>query len=144
MNTTNQIPVIIHVESTQTYEDMGSDKITQTYFGTLQLTEGGYHLTYEEKSADMNVTTTLTMKNTKLIMTRSGECQMEMVFSQGTTEHSPYTTPYGELNMVVHTTSLKSNISSQGGTIHLEYTLSLSHSTPGNVIFKLSIERDIS
>lgn len=140
MNKSN-IPVIVEVESTQTFPETGSDTIKMQCFGTFELLDSGFLLAYKEENEEglQGVSTTLHGKNDSISMLRTGDCHWEVRFSKGHCHESDYHTAYGKMETEVTTEKIEENFSKEGGTLFLEYTLKIQGGSKGKVIFNLKV-----
>ena len=82
-------------------------------------------------------TTTLTILNDKLVLEREGNVSAKMDFKKGETSVSLYNTPYGVLDLQIHTEDLDVDVNENGGKITAEYSMELAGQPP--IINKLSV-----
>ena len=68
---------------------------------------------------------TFTMKNGVVTMSREGEINTSMIFSQGNRYEGSYNTPYGALEMGVFPTHVKYNVDDAKGEVVLKYQLDI-------------------
>ena len=115
---------LIKITGTQT-ADGESDVIELTTTGTLERTESGWALTYNETEATgmEGTVTTLDITPNKLNLMRSGTHPSMLVLEKNQRHHCNYHTPYGTFDLGTYTSALAYNLSEQGGEIYFSYTL---------------------
>lgn len=119
--------VWLTVHGEQQYEGLAPDSLEQRLPGTLEETEDGVCIRYEERNADGAVVTvtSLDMADGGVILTRMGEVTSEMVFRPGEARTSSYATAYGTLPVTVETESVKWKFDERGGMLALRYRIDL-------------------
>lgn len=128
------------VISLKSFNDLDEDDIIEVVTpGEFLITEDGFKAIYEETElSGMNgTTTTLTMLNDKLVLEREGNVSAKMDFKKGETSISLYNTPYGVLDLQIHTEDLKVDINENGGDITAKYSMELAGQPP--ITTKLSV-----
>ena len=131
--------------SLTSFNDLDMDEVIEVVTpGEFFVTEDGYKAIYEETelSGMSGTTTTLTMLDDKLILEREGSISAKMDFKKGETSISLYNTPYGVLDLQIHTEELKVDINENGGEITAKYSMELSGQPP--IINSLSVNVKIS
>lgn len=119
--------VWLTVHGEQQYEGLAPDSLEQRLPGTLEETENGVRIRYEERNADGAVVTvtSLDMADGGVVLTRMGEVTSEMVFRPGEARTSSYATAYGTLPVTVETESVKWKFDERGGMLALRYRIDL-------------------
>ena len=104
-----------------------------TTTGTLEFTENGFIITYEETGEELTgCTTKLYVEGDERIsMTRTGSFTTDLIIEKERRHTCFYSTPYGELIMGVYGKSIASDISENGGSLKFRYTLDF-NSTPAS------------
>lgn len=128
------------VISLKSFNDLDEDDIIEVVTpGEFLITEDGFKAIYEETelSGMSGTTTTLTMLNDKLVLEREGNVSAKMDFKKGETSISLYNTPYGVLDLQIHTEDLKVDINENGGDITAKYSMELAGQPP--ITTKLSV-----
>lgn len=128
------------VISLKSFNDLDEDDIIEVVTpGEFLVTEDGFKAIYEETelSGMSGTTTTLTMLNDKLVLEREGNVSAKMDFKKGETSISLYNTPYGVLDLQIHTEDLKVDINENGGDITAKYSMELAGQPP--ITTKLSV-----
>lgn len=128
------------VISLKSFNDLDEDDIIEVVTpGEFLITEDGFKAIYEETelSGMSGTTTTLTMLNDKLVLEREGNVSAKMDFKKGETSISLYNTPYGVLDLQIHTEDLKVDVNENGGDITAKYSMELAGQPP--ITTKLSV-----
>ena len=131
--------------SLRSFNDLDSDDIIEVVTpGEFLVIEGGFKAIYEETelSGMSGTTTTLTILNDKLILEREGNVSAKMDFKKGETSVSLYNTPYGVLDLQIHTEDLNADIDENGGKITAKYSMELAGQPP--IVNKLSVNVKIN
>ena len=126
--------------SLRSFNDLDSDDIIEVVTpGEFLVIDGGFKAIYEETelSGMSGTTTTLTILDDKLVLEREGNVSAKMDFKKGETSVSLYDTPYGVLDLQIHTDDLNVDINENGGKITAEYSMEFAGQPP--IINKLSV-----
>lgn len=126
--------------SLRSFNDLDSDDIIEVVTpGEFLVIDGGFKAIYEETelSGMSGTTTTLTILDDKLVLEREGNVSAKMDFKKGETSVSLYNTPYGVLDLQIHTDDLNVDINENGGKITAEYSMEFAGQPP--IINKLSV-----
>ena len=126
--------------SLRSFNDLDKDDVIEVVTpGEFLVIEDGFKAVYEETelSGMSGTTTTLTILNDKLVLEREGNITAKMDFKKGETSISLYNTPYGVLDLQIHTENLNVDINENGGNITAEYSMELAGQPP--IINKLSV-----
>ena len=109
----------------------------------MALTEEGMTLSYEETSLTgmEGTTTTFEVCGPRVILTRSGTVNSQMVFEEGRQHTSLYETPFGELSVDIQTSVLKHNLTERGGLMEIKYSIAVEHTVTGRNCFKIRVRR---
>ena len=109
----------------------------------VELTEAGMRLTYEETELTgmEGTTTTFEVKEKRVILTRSGTVNSQMIFEEGKQHTSLYETPFGELPVDIRTGSLRHNLSERGGVMDIKYSIAVANTATGQNSFKIQVKR---
>ena len=116
-----KLPVLLFIRGEQYFDDVDPDATELTTEGTLELTEEGLLLTYQETALTgmEGTTTTFEVSGPQVILRRVGSVNSQMVFEEGRQHTSLYETPYGELSVDIQTSALRHNLSERGGLLEL-------------------------
>ena len=79
-------------------------------------------LSYEETELTgmAGTTTTFTVAGPRVVLTRSGSVNSQMVFEEGKQHTSLYETPFGELSIDIQTSRLLHNLTERGGLMEIK------------------------
>lgn len=137
------LPVMMTIRGEQYFDDMDPDGTELLTEGTMELTEDGMILTYEETELTgmAGTTTTFEVKEKQVILTRSGKIQSQMIFEEGRQHTSLYETPFGELPVDIQTSKLLHNLTERGGLMEIKYSIAVAHTVTGRNCFKLRVRR---
>ena len=133
--------VLLRIQGRQCYEDQEPDVIELMTEGTMELTDGGWDISYEETELTgmEGVTTTFRVEPGKVILRRTGKLRSEMVFQEGVHHESLYQLDFGALLMSVTAQHVFFDIVPDGGMIDLTYSIEIENSAAGLVDYHLDI-----
>jgi len=138
----NKQPVLLTIRSEQCFEGMEPDSIELMTEGTLELAgDGELVLSYQESELTglEGTTTTFLVRGSRIILTRTGGVNSQMVFEEGKQHTSLYETPFGELAVDIQTSRLRHSLTERGGLMDLQYSISVDHSVTGRNAFKIRV-----
>ena len=121
------------VISLKSFNELDTEDVIEVVTpGEFFVTEDGFKAVYEETEiSGMDGTTTiLTMLDDALVLEREGSTSAKMDFKKGETSISLYNTPYGVLDLQIHTEDLDIVIDENGGNIVAKYSLELAGQPP--------------
>jgi len=133
--------VVLAIRGRQTYADQEPEVIELVTEGTMAFRNGGWDISYEESALTglEGVTTTFRVEPGKVILTRSGKLQSQMVFEEGVPHETLYQMAFGTLMMTVKATFVFFDIVPDGGTIDLSYNLDIENTEAGIIDYHLDI-----
>ena len=126
--------------SLRSFNDLDVEDVIEVVTpGEFLVIDGGFKAVYEETelSGMKGTTTTLTILDNKLVLEREGNVTAKMDFKKGETSISLYNTPYGVLDLQIHTQDLNVEVDENGGEITAQYSMELAGQPP--IINKLSV-----
>ena len=137
------LPVMLSIRGEQYFDGIDPDATELMTEGTMTLTENGMVLAYEETAlTGMEGTTTrFQIRGPRVILTRSGTVNSQMVFEEGRQHTSLYETPFGELSVDIQTSVLKHNLTERGGLMEIKYSIAVEHTVTGRNCFKIRVRR---
>ena len=137
------IPVMMTIRGEQYFDNMDPDGTELMTEGTMELTEDGMFLSYEETELTgmAGTTTTFEVYDKKVILTRSGGVNSQMIFEEGRQHTSLYETPFGELPVDIQTSKLLHNLTERGGLMEIKYSIAVAHTVTGRNCFKIRVRR---
>ena len=133
--------VVLSIEGRQTYADQEPEIIELVTEGTMEFTNGGWDISYEESELTglAGVTTTFRVEPGKVILDRKGALNSQMVFQEGIPHDSLYQMPFGALMITVKATSVYFDIVPDGGVIDLVYNIDIENTEGGVIDYHLDI-----
>lgn len=133
--------VLLQIRGSQRYEDQEPEIIELTTEGTMEFTHGGWDISYEESELTglAGVTSTFRVEPGKVILTRKGALNSQMIFEEGQVHDSLYQMPFGALMLSVKSTFVYFDIVPEGGTIDLSYNINIENTQAGVIDYHLDI-----
>lgn len=133
--------VVLSICGTQYYPGQQPDTIELVTDGTLEFRDGGWDICYEESELTglAGVTTTFRLEPGQVTLARTGKLRSEMVFRQGVPHESLYQMEYGALMLTVCAQMIQASIGDNGGTVDLQYAISIENSDAGLVEYHLEV-----
>lgn len=134
---------MLSIRGEQYFDGIDPDAQELLTEGTMTLTEDGMVLSYQETAlTGMEGTTTrFQIRGPRVILTRSGTVNSQMVFEEGRQHTSLYETPFGELSVDIQTSVLKHNLTERGGLMEIKYSIAVEHTVTGRNCFKIRVRR---
>lgn len=135
--------VMLSLRGQQAYMDQEPDVIELVTEGTLEFRDGGWDICYEESDLTglAGVTTTFRVEPEKIILTRTGKLNSQMVFQEGVDHTSLYQMEFGALMITVCASRMIAMLDENGGMIDLVYNIQIEQSTAGTVDYHLEIRK---
>lgn len=133
--------VILSICGKQAYLDQEPDTIELVTEGTLEKTDDGWQIRYEETELTglAGVMTTFLVAPDKVTLTRTGKLSSQMVFQEGVCHDSLYQTEFGTMLLSVCAKSIRYDLNDDGGVIDVCYSIELEQSMAGVVEYHLDI-----
>ena len=133
--------VVLSICGRQSYDGQEPDVIELVTVGTMEFANGGWDISYEETELTgmAGVTTTFRVEPDKVILTREGTLNSQMVFQLGVDHESLYQMPFGALLLTVRATHLFYDIVPDGGVIDLSYNINIENQEAGVIDYHLDI-----
>lgn len=133
--------VLLSIQGRQQYADQEPEIIELVTKGTMEFREGGWDIIYQESELTglEGVTTTFRVEPGKVILTRTGKLQSQMIFQEGIAHDSLYQLAFGALLITVKATSVFFDILPDGGVIDLVYNIEIENTEAGIIDYHLDI-----
>lgn len=133
--------VVLSIRGRQQYADQDPEVIELVTEGTMEFRDGGWDISYEESELTglAGVTTTFRVEPGKVVLTRTGRLNSQMVFQLGVSHDSLYQMEFGALMITVQATHVFFDILPDGGVIDLVYTISIENTEAGVIDYHLDI-----
>lgn len=145
MTNTNceKLPVLLSIRGEQYFDGIDPDATELMTPGTLEVTDTGILLTYQETElTGMEGTTTrFAVEGPRVTLTRTGKVNSQMVFEEARQHTSLYETPFGELTVDIQTSFLRHNLTERGGVMEIKYSIAVEHTVTGRNCFKIRVKR---
>lgn len=135
------IPIVLSVRGRQAYMDQEPDVIELVTEGTMEYTDGSWEIRYEESELTglAGVTTAFRVEKDKIVLTRTGKLNSQMIFQEGIAHTSLYQMEFGALMITVCAKRILAMLSDEGGMVDLVYGIEIEQSTAGTVDYHLEI-----
>lgn len=136
-----KIPVMLSICGRQAYMDQEPDVIELITEGTMEFSDGGWNICYEESDLTglVGVVTTFRVEHDKIKLSRTGRLSSEMVFQEGVSHSSLYQMDFGALQITVCATRIYAQLGEGVGMIDLVYNIDIEQSATGTVDYHLEI-----
>ena len=136
-----KIPVMLSIRGQQTYMDQEPDVIELVTEGTLEYTDNGWNICYEETELTglQGVTTLFRVECDRIILDRSGRLNSKMIFQKDIRHESLYEMEFGALLISVCAKHIAVQLDQYGGVVDLIYSIEIEHNTAGEVDYHLTI-----
>lgn len=133
--------VLLSIRGQQSYMDQEPEVIELVTEGTLASKNSTWLLQYEETELTglLGVTTTFLIRPGEITLKRSGKLNSQMVFKEGVRHDSLYQMEFGALMMTVCATHMHWELSENGGTIDLTYSIEIEQTAAGQIDYHLDI-----
>ena len=133
--------VVLSIRGRQQYPEQEPEVIELVTEGTMAFRDGGWDITYEESELTglAGVTTTFRVEPGKVILTRTGALNSQMIFQEGVAHDSLYQMAFGALMLTVKATFVYFDIVPDGGVIDLSYNIDIENTEAGVIDYHLDI-----
>lgn len=134
--------VLLSITGKQTYLDQEPEKIELVTQGVMEQNDENWHITYEESALTglEGVTTAFDIYPEKIVLTRTGKLNSQMVFRENQRHDSLYQTEYGTFMITVCAKSIRAQIGQDGGEIDLAYDIEIEHGSAGEISYHIEIK----
>lgn len=134
--------VTLSIHGHQSYQGQPPEEIELVTEGFLQQTAGGWQVSYEESDLTgmSGVTTVFRAELGKITLLRSGKLHSQMVFQEGVSHDSLYQLEFGALMVTVCAKTVDYELTEDGGTIDLVYSIEIEKSAVGIIAYHLEIQ----
>lgn len=137
----SRIPVMLSIRGVQNYQDAEPDIIELTTEGTMERQKEVWEVSYEESDLTglAGVTTAFRVGPRGVVLKRTGKLQNQMIFMEGRRHESLYQIDIGALMIAVRATSVKSDLTEQGGTVDIVYNIEIEDTAMGTMEYHLTV-----
>ncbi len=136
-----KLDVVLSVRGQQSYAGQEPEVIELVTEGTLEKKGSTWHLQYQESALTGldGVTTTFVVEQGKVTLERTGKLNSQMVFQENVVHDSLYQMEFGTLMLSVCATQVSADLSEDGGTIDLVYSIEIEQNAAGMIVYHLKI-----
>ena len=136
-------PVVLSIRGRQSYLDQDPEVIELVTEGVLESHDGGWDLSYEESDLTglQGVTTTFRIEPGKIVLSRTGKLNSQMVFQKGVTHDSLYQMEFGALMLTVRGKRVWYDLTEEGGIVDLLYAIEIEQTAAGEIDYHLEIRK---
>lgn len=133
--------VLLSIMGKQSYYDQEPEVMELVTEGTMEFTNGGWDISYQESDLTglQGVTTTFRVEQEKVTLIRTGPLRSTMEFRLGQSHDSLYQLEFGTLMITVTTKHLFYDILPEGGCIDIVYDIEIEKTESGTVDYHLDI-----
>ena len=133
--------VMVRIHSEQHYEGESPEIVEFMSEGTMEQTDGGFLISYEETELTglQGTTTTILMEKDQISLTRNGTLQSEMIFAIDREYRSLYDMGMAALLITIRTIALVQVVDASGGFADIVYDLIIEDSIAGQVRYHIDI-----
>ena len=134
--------VMLSIRGMQRYPEQDPEVIELVTEGTLEPYKDGWKLKYEESDLTglAGVTTTFLVEPSVVILRRTGPLTSCMEFREGIPHESLYQMEFGALMLTVCANKVSYDITENGGTIDLLYSIEIENTAAGQIEYHLDIK----
>jgi len=134
--------VLLSIVSIQRFQEEKPEMTRFMTEGTLEVTEQGICISYEETELTglQGTLTTFFIEGNRVTLRRAGTVESCMVFSVGQAHQSLYDMGMGALMITVRTETLENSITSEGGTMQVRYGISIEEETAGVIEYRVDVK----
>lgn len=134
--------VIISIQGKQSFPQSEPEIIELVTEGKLEdRGEAGILLSYQESEVTglEGTRTTIQVEPRRVTLMRTGTVNSQMVFEEGRRHQSLYNTPYGALEIGLHTRKIRTSLDHRGGDVTIYYALEIDHGEAGRNMFRINV-----
>lgn len=136
--------VMLSIRGMQRYPEQDPEVIELMTEGTLETYKDGWKLVYEESDLTglAGATTTFFVQPNMVTLRRTGPLTSCMEFREGVPHESLYQMEFGALMLTVCANKVRYDITENGGTIDLLYSIEIEQTAAGQIEYHLDIKTD--
>ena len=138
----SKIPVQLSIRGSQFYDGQDPDVIELVTEGTMELQKQVWEISYEESDLTglAGVTTVFRVGPRGVSLKRTGRLQSQMIFREGVRHESLYQMEFGALMIAVQAQKIRHELTEQGGTVDIAYSIEIENSAGGTVEYHLDVK----
>ncbi|NLT13334.1 MAG: DUF1934 domain-containing protein [Clostridiales bacterium] len=133
---------IISIKGFQSAQYSDEESFELVTDGEYSLEDGTAEFSYleSELTGYAGMRTTFVVKPGRVVLTRAGGLNGEMIFSEGRKHHFVYETTYGSLTMGIDTQSIKQELNEDGGNLEIHYAIDVDNIVMSRNSFKINVK----
>lgn len=132
--------VLLSIVATQ---DIGEERETTKLLteGTLRRESGALLLSYKETELTglAGTTTTFRIEGDRVVLSRTGTLQSEMLFREGAEDRSLYDMGFGALMVTVCARRIENKMTENGGTLDVAYSIIVEDEAAGEMEYQIEV-----
>ena len=135
--------VTLSIQGIQHYDGQEQDTIELVTAGYLEELENGcWQVGYDETELTglVGTQTIFLVEPNRVTLSRAGAVQSKMVFEEGVSHDSLYQLDFGAMRICVNTKKVRWNLSAEGGSIQVFYSINVEEALAGSVEYRVTVE----
>ncbi len=133
---------IISIKGFQTAQHSDEESFELVTDGEYSLKDGIAEFSYleSELTGYAGMQTTFVVEPDRVVLTRAGGMNGEMIFSEGRKHHFVYETTYGSLTMGIDTQCITQELNEDGGSLEIHYAIDVDNIVMSRNSFKINVK----
>lgn len=134
---------VITIRGLQSYDDDDDVDIEMMAEGDFSIEDGKFFIDYDETEATgmEGTKTTIEIDKNYVSLTREGTVDTTLLFIEGRQTSSYYDTPYGTMMMGINTEKVNADLTENGGTVDVKYSMSMNNLFSGTNTFQIQVRK---
>lgn len=134
---------VITIRGLQSYDDDDNVDIEMMAEGDFSIEDGKFFIDYDETEATgmEGTKTTIEIDENYVSLTREGTVDTTLLFIEGRQTSSYYDTPYGTMMMGINTEKVDADLTENGGTVDVKYSMSMNNLFSGTNTFQIQVRK---
>jgi uncharacterized beta-barrel protein YwiB (DUF1934 family) len=134
--------VLISIKGFQSPHETEEESFELVTDGEYSRNDGVSEFSYMESELTgyAGMKTTFLVEPDRVVLTRAGGMNGEMIFSEGRKHHFVYETPYGSITMGIDTQSIVQEMNEEGGNLEIHYVIDVDNVVLSRNSFKISVK----
>ena len=134
--------VLISIKGFQAAQHSDEESFELVTDGEYALDDGVAQFSYleSELTGYPGMKTSFLVEPDRVVLTRAGGLNGEMIFSEGRKHHFVYETAYGSLTMGIDTQSITRSMDENGGQLEIHYVIDVDNVAMSRNSFKINVK----
>ncbi len=134
--------VLISIKGFQSAQHSDEESFELVTDGEYNLNDGIVEFSYMESELTgyAGMKTSFVVEPDRVVLTRAGGLNGEMIFTEGRKHHFVYETTYGSLTMGVDTQSITQELNADGGNLEIHYAIDVDNIVMSRNSFKINVK----